>query len=333
MIEETTSSPVIADPYEQVLRLTEALENDGPDEAVELSLPALRHQAAQQLRDIEDGRATWPPELADPFPDVIGRLPEIAPTEVDADLIGGAVLHHGAVVIRGLLDDQWLERFREDLGHTFQARAEAETPLTPKPPWYVPFRAGGNTVGQKGKTHLVRLVDAPRVLVDVLAAYRALGLLDAMATYFGEPPVITSNKSVLRNLELPDPIPTDFHQDGRFMGAEVRSLNVWVTLDDCGPGGDAPALDLVPRREPVILPTGNGDSGFDWTLSAGEVAVAAGSTPPVRLDLRAGDGLVFDHFLVHRTGYEPEMTKPRRAIECWFFAPSSVPWQYQPLRA
>src|SRR5690606_14986679 len=104
---------------------------------------------------------------------------------------------------------------------------------------------------------LIRLVDSPRLLAEVLGTYRRLGILDTVAAYLGEAPVFTANKTVLRYLSVPDTIlPSDFHQDGRFMGGDIRALNVWSTLTDCGT--DAPTLDLVPRREPCIHPTGQG---------------------------------------------------------------------------
>lgn len=326
------STPYQGDPYDEVGRRTDQLLSDGPDEELEQSLPTLRYEAARRLAG-QPGRDHWPPDLADPFPQVRGQFPEIGPDEVTTPTLAGGMLHHGGVIIRGLVGEPELDRLRAGMESTFAAREEAGGDSAGRAPWFVPFRSGGNTVGQRGKVHLVRLVDSPRYLVEVLDLYGRLGLLDVIESYFGEPPVFTSNKTVLRRLELPKFVPSDFHQDGQFMGSDVRSANVWLTLDDCGPDASAPALDVVPRREPAILPTGNAPSGFDWTLSAEEVEAAAGGTPPVRLDMKAGDALFFDLFLIHRTGFSAGMTDIRRAIEFWFFAPSSMPAKYQALRA
>lgn len=316
-----------------VARLEARLDGDATDVDAELELPYARFRAAAALRGTT-GRSPWPPEVADPFPDVRGRVPEVAPTALTSEVLAGGILHHGAVLVPGLLGPEELERIRTGTERAFAARDDVDPTGDPHgtgTPWFTPFRPGQNTAGQRGRPHLVRMVDAPRVLQDVLITYRRRGVLDAIAGYLGEPTVVTANKSVLRRLTTPEILPTDFHQDGRFMGDEARSVNVWVTLSDCT--GDAPTLDLVPRREAAIHPTGQGDSGFDWTLSAAEVAALAGDDGIVRLELSAGDAMLFDHRLVHRTGYDRSMTQARLALELWCFAPSHVPWQYQPLLA
>jgi hypothetical protein len=45
----------------------------------------------------------------------------------------------------------------------------------------------------------------------------------------------------------------------------------------------------------------------------------------IRPAFAAGDALLLDHFLMHRTWRDAAMTKPRYAIESWFFAPSAYP--------
>lgn len=330
-VEAPTEAP--PDPWPRVAELTAALQRAGRDLAIEAELPHLRLEAAERLRETTTPREPWPPPYPDPFPHVRGALPELGPDELTTAAVAGGLLHHGAVVVRGLLGPEDTARIAEEMDLTFASRVAAgDDGSDPAPePWFVPFRPPQKTVGQRGKPHLIRAVDAPRVLADLLDTYHRLGVVDVVEEYLGEPPVFTANKSVLRYLSVGEIVPTDFHQDGRFMGAEVRAINVWVTLTDCGT--TAPSLDLIPRRETAIAPTGNGDSGFDWTISAAEADAMAGDTPVVRLDLAAGDAVVFDHFLVHRSGWRAGMPDMRKAIECWFFAPSSVPWKYQPLRA
>ena len=328
---QTTTTPT--DAAAALQRLVDELAAVGEDAEIERRLPHARLAAGAALAE-SPGRSPWPPELADPFPDVTAALPEIGRDDIAAASLAGGILHHGAVIVRGLLTAEEVDRLGTGIDRAFAARDAFEAADDPEPsPWFAPFRPGRNTVGQRGKPHLVRLVDVPRLLQDVLDAYRGMGLLDAIGDYFEEPPVITANKAVLRRVEVPPtpPLPTDFHQDGRFMGDDVRSVNTWVTLTDCL--GDAPSLDLVPRREPAIHPTGQGDSGFDWTLSEAQVAAMAGAEGIQRMQLRAGDALVFDHRLVHRTGYDRAMTSARLAIELWCFAPSHAPPTYQPLLA
>ena len=67
---------------------------------------------------------------------------------------------------------------------------------------------------------------------------------------------------------------TNWHQDGAFLGRDVRSLNLWLALSPCGV--DAPGLDIVPQRFDEILPTGTEGALFDWSVSPQVVEDAAG---------------------------------------------------------
>ena len=57
----------------------------------------------------------------------------------------------------------------------------------------------------------------------------------------------------------------------------------------------------------------------------------AGDTAITRPLFAPGDGLLFDERFLHRTGIDPDMKGERRAIETWFFAPSSFPNAYIPI--
>jgi len=37
----------------------------------------------------------WPRTIEDPFPDVVGRPPEIDAEQLSMEVLGGAILHHG----------------------------------------------------------------------------------------------------------------------------------------------------------------------------------------------------------------------------------------------
>ncbi|MDZ7732372.1 MAG: hypothetical protein U5R31_04010 [Acidimicrobiia bacterium] len=86
----------------------------------------------------------------------------------------------------------------------------------------------------------------------------------------------------------------------------------------------SPGLDLVPQRFPEVLETGTNGAQFDWSVGPGTVERVA-RHPVVRPEFRAGDALLFDELFLHRTGVSPGMTRPRYAIESWFFAPSTYP--------
>ena len=70
---------------------------------------------------------------------------------------------------------------------------------------------------------------------------------------------------------------------------------------------------------------------MSWTVSQILVEDAAGDTPPVRLQFREGDAIIFDEMNLHRSAVSPGMTKDRFAIEAWFFAPSCYPIEQLPI--
>ena len=82
-----------------------------------------------------------------------------------------------------------------------------------------------------------------------------------------------------------------------------------------GPGGEHHVLDLDagPGRARLVGVAGDRRRGFG--------GVARWSRRP----FRAGDALLFDHLLLHRTAVGPGMTRERYAMETWLFAPSVVP--------
>jgi hypothetical protein len=155
----------------------------------------------------------------------------------------------------------------------------------------------------------------------LLEAYDDLGLRDVVEGYLGERPVLSANKCTLRRVETT--AGTDWHQDGAFLGAGIRALNIWVALTDCGV--DAPGMDLVPRRFDEVVETGTGGAIFDWAVGPDTVAQLSADAPVVRPRFRAGDALLFDDLFLHRTAIDPSMNRSRYAIESWFFAPTSYP--------
>ena len=149
-----------------------------------------------------------------------------------------------------------------------------------------------------------------------------------LTEYLGERPVLSVNKSVLRRVS-PLTAGADWHQDGAFMGKDIRSLNVWLTLTPCG--REAPGMDIVPRRLDDIVETGTEGANFDWSVAPAAVDGVAGEAGVTRPLFEAGDALLFDHLFLHRTASDPAMTRDRYAIETWFFAPSAYPSEHVPL--
>ena len=62
---------------------------------------------------------------------------------------------------------------------------------------------------------------------------------------------------------------------------------------------------------------------YGWSVSDDLAQRTAGDPGWRRPTFRAGDALLFDEMMLHRTGADPSMPDTRYAIEMWFFAPSA----------
>jgi hypothetical protein len=179
-----------------------------------------------------------------------------------------------------------------------------------------------------GADGFVRAVDAPVALRELAGAFSDAGVVDTVSGYLGERPVMIANKWVLR-LSPTGKIGTDYHQDGAFLGAGIRTVNCWIALSDCGPGTGRPAMDVIPRRSPGVL-TSPPDAAFPWSLTEAAVADAMPGAPVASPTFAAGDALFFDELLAHRTSVGVDLDE-RYAIESWFVAPSSYPDRHVPV--
>ena len=122
--------------------------------------------------------------------------------------------------------------------------------------------------------------------------------------------------------------PSEWHQDGAFLGSGTRTVNVWTALTPCGV--DAPSIDVFARPFHEIVPTGTEDAAHTWSVSRGQ-AERLGASAVVRPEFAAGDAMLFNQLTLHRTAVSPAMTKDRYAIESWFFAPSTYPYEQVPI--
>ncbi|MGZ4683923.1 MAG: phytanoyl-CoA dioxygenase family protein [Acidimicrobiales bacterium] len=307
-----------------------------PDPDTEAHIVELRHLGFDRLEGTTplDG---WPRSLPDLFPDDEG-IPEVGPDQLTTERLGSAMVNHGALLVRGLVEPDLVVRLVEGIDRAFEGRdaweAEDDHPTTP---WFVPFVPSGRFAGELSRKFVreggaVWTGDSPRVLFEVLENYDRVGLADVIGGYLGERPVISLRKSTLRRVP-PDLAHTDWHQDGAFLGADVRSVNVWLALTDCGADADAPGLDYLPRRVDHVLETGTEGAFFDWSVGPDLVTRLADEmgAPIVRPAFRAGDALLFDDVFLHRTGIGEHLSRPRYAIESWFFAPSRYPDDQIPL--
>jgi hypothetical protein len=234
---------------------------------------------------------------------------------------------------------QQVDQLIDGIDRAFAGRdAWGEDPSADTAPWFVPFEpieryAPGNLsrdwVREGGG---VWAADSPRVMFELLEAYDRIGLAEVIGGYLGERPAISLRKCTLRR--VPSGLErADWHQDGAFLGDDVRSVNVWLALTRCGGDSDAPGLEYVSHRVDHVLETGTEGAFFTWSVGPDLVERVATdlAAPIVRPVFEPGDALLFDDVFLHRTAVADDLTQDRYAVESWFFAPSTYPADQIPL--
>ena len=312
--------------FADALDLLAAENRVAADAELELRLIDLRFRAAEAY-DAGPGRTPWPPEYSDPFPEVVGKLPEIPATALTTDLLGGSVAHHGALIVRGVFSPEQIDRTVDAID---RAQAHRDLDDAADDRWYRPFEVNGRRVAPTLR-QVVRdqggtwLADSPRSTALVLDELRAAGVTDAITGHLGERLFFSLQKSTLRRSVARDKL-VAWHQDGSFLDADVRTMNVWVALSKCGGDYPSPGLQVVPKRIPEILPV----DGIltPHSVAADVVAAAAADTPVIVPEFDPGDAMLFDEHFLHRTYLNRDMTEDRYALECWFFAPSHPSTEY-----
>lgn len=314
-----------------VLRLAN---REAPDPVLERRLAQVRHAAFAHL-DAHSSFDRWPVPVGDLDAEGAACIPEIAATELEAEVVRRNILAHGSVCVRRLLDRDQVATFVAGIDTALAVRDDepaAGATRHQDQSWYAVLPVPAEQAKLLGRHWVagsggVLAADSPRLLFELFETYERVGLRQVVTDYLGERPVLSANKCTLRRVPLT--ASTDWHQDGAFLGRGIRVLNIWVALTDCGV--DAPGLDLLPRRLDHIVETGTGGAIFDWAVGPAVVERLAADAPVVRPEFRAGDAMLFDEMYLHRTAFERSMVRPRHAIESWFFAPTSYPDGQVPL--
>ncbi|MDP9332534.1 MAG: phytanoyl-CoA dioxygenase family protein [Actinomycetota bacterium] len=302
------------------------------DPRLEQRLVSLRHNAFTDLV-LSPGLAAWPPSPPDLFGGTSG-LPEVCGRDLSAETLASGIIRHGCLLVRGLIPPHIVARLKDDIDEVFAALAAHSqgAPVAETTPWFAPFMpAPGYSIGPDRKWVTdgggVWAVDSPRAMFDVLEAFEEIGLAKPLTGYLGERPALSVKKWTLRR--VPTTSGTNWHQDGAFLGNDIRTVNVWLTLSHCG--DTAPGLDVVARRFDRLAETGTAGAFFDWSVGEPVVQRVADGAPILRPVFEPGDALLFDNMFLHRTAADPAMTQTRYAIESWFFAPSRYPNDQVPL--
>jgi hypothetical protein len=270
---------------------------------------------------------------------VCGVVPEVAASDLTAGKLQEAIQDHGYLLVRGLLSAANAAELCDTIDNAMHARMAIkaqEASGSARSPWYYesPHFPGTHTsftamtTRQKHKpTGSLMVVDSPRGAFRVLEHYRGMNLSTLLQEYFGEPAVIATRKWVFRVVQAGQ-MAGGWHQDGQFMGAGAKALNMWVALSPCGEGTAAPGLALIPKRIHEIMEYGTGGANINWVVGPEVIAKLSEEAPVVRPYFGAGDALFFDHLSLHCTGHAKGQDHNRYALESWFYAASGNAGNY-----
>jgi hypothetical protein len=311
----------------EIRRLTEHTRVEGALE-VQRELIRLRNQAGIRRLRGASGTAAFPD--AGPLPPG-DRLPEFTRPQLTPELLRSAIMRDGCLLVRGLVDRADAARFAQQIDRSFAERDRHDAGEPHETELYDEFVPDSRFGEELARPWIkegggVLAVDSPLLNFKMMELFAQAGLPELVGGYLGEAPLITAQKTTLRKAE--PSVPGAWHQDGKFMGP-VRALNLWLSLSRCG--DEAPGLDIVPRRIDEFVTTQTDEALLDYMISQRMAEDAAGETGVLRPIFEPGDALFFDDVFLHKTGSDPDMPKPRYAIENWFFGGSGFPEEYAPI--
>lgn len=319
--------------FQEAIRLLSHANRREGNADIERAILRLRRQAGGAM----ELAARVPPV---PLPTRVGdgRVMEVPATGLTVSTLREGWATSGCLLVRGLISPERAEGLRVGMDAAlaaYDAAIAGSDGVDPR--WYDPLPMPDRSAsGMTDDVHRAFLrgrgamwtADSPRMLFDLFEVIDDSGLGDLMTEFLGERPVLSGLKGTMRRVPPDIEVDRRWHQDGSFLGEGIRALNIWLALTPCGT--DAPGLDVVPKRVEHVVPRGV-DARFEWSLSDAAVQEVARDAPVVRPQFDAGDALLFDHLLVHRTGTSPDMTNLRYAIESWFFGPSGYPSDQLPI--
>jgi hypothetical protein len=296
------------------------------DREVERRLLYLRHVAFEQLD--RSNPPQWPPDVSAHVPS--GSPPEISADDLDPAIVTNSILQAGSLLVRGLIPPATVKQLVEGIDRALAAydAIAAGSPADDEARWFEEFQPSGTQEwAPRFPTFLrggggVYAADSPAVFFDLLEAVETAGIPALVKAHLGEQPALSVKKTTLRRVTA-ESNNASWHQDGAFMGTNIRTVNLWLALTRCG--DDAPGLDILPRRLDYIVETGTSGAIFDWAASSERVEDAGEGVEICRPIFQAGDALLFDHMFMHRTAADATMTRDRHSVEMWHFAPSLYP--------
>ena len=271
------------------------------------------------------------------------QVPEVHASEFEVNHLRAAMASRGCLIVRELFNSTTMTDYCRVIDLAMEPAKHSDTQeehsarmatIFSNPPPQLASRLPEPNLSYARKFHRdggsAMCVESASVSEHLLELYKSVGIKQLVTDYLGEAPCLSALKWVLRRPTLPINR-NGWHQDGAFMGEGINSLNMWIAANRCGGESGAPGMDLLPQRLTKILGAGEGEAVFDWSVSDDAMTTSQSSheiTTPV---FEAGDALIFDHFLLHRTQYGGDFIRPRYAIETWFFGSKNFPSNQVPL--
>jgi len=289
---------------------------------------------------------TWPapdvspPRPAAPVPN--GELAEIQAAELNHRVLRDAVLGGAGLIVRGLMDARRVQEMCGHIDAALAARSAAHhgegdgggsgyyrrSPHVQGGPQQFWARHRDDRFAEVGSLWAADSPVAARFMADF---YRDIGLPALLRECLGEEAVLSVKKWVLRKVAPKTDGQSGWHQDGRFLGNDISTVNLWVALSDCGGDSAAPGMEIIADQRKRIHETGTGGAMFDWVVGPDLVRGLTPTTPVLTPRFQPGDALFFDHYNLHRTQCCAAQTDLRYAVESWFFAASRAPVKQMPL--
>ncbi|MCB1614899.1 MAG: phytanoyl-CoA dioxygenase family protein [Pseudomonadales bacterium] len=315
---------------QQVNNLTNS-HRQSPDFETAVALYKSRCELAEQLTGrAETPYKIWPPaNIPDLFADKKTVIPEVTASELTPELALSAIVHHSCIMVRGMFDRETALSMVDDawsvltpmLDGSYDSKGSYPDEIWPK---FGPCRGmRKNAMNEKS----LLIGDSPELTFRVLEAFGKSGLTRLVSSLFGEQPALLWSKWGFRHVPpetvkmIRDTGLSPWHQDGTFMGTEIRVINAWISLCDCG--RDAPGMHILPKKVGPVK-TGTGNAARHDVVGEDMVAALSADNPVYAPEFHIGDVLLFDKYLLHRTQpYNEQMVNTRYAIESWFAAPSN----------
>lgn len=217
----------------------------------------------------------WPNVAKDLLPAHKKSVPAIDVHELTIEALASAMYNHGALIVRNMIAAKRCKTLCDQIDRVMEEAAGCLS-WTQSPPSKVSKSAGlfslMPNLEQYAKPKDIWMMQhtgsawtffSPEILSSLLELFDTLKLRNLLTGYFEDEPCLSFLKSVLRRVERLDN-PADWHQDGSFMTTDIKSINLWVALSECGAGTNCPGIDLVPERLHYIVETGTNGASFDW---------------------------------------------------------------------